>query len=396
MQKQAKFPTAVLMISHTASLGGAEKALLEFADFLIKKHKSCFIIVPKNGPLIKEIRKRKIKYQIIPFGWWTVKKLSSKEKCRQNKINDRAVLKIQSCISRFKPDWVFTNTIVIPWGAIAARRMQKPHAWFIHEFGDKDHRFKFRYPYKDIIKIINSLSNIIFVNSEALKKHILSFTSKDKTIRVYYKIIIDPRKLKTSDKLFHRENSLKIVLVGRIVETKGQIDAVLATRELINKKLDLELLLIGKCKTKNAKYLEKIKTIIKADRLNSRIKICGYKSNPYPIMKAADICLMCSKNEAFGRVTLEAMLLKKPVIGTKLGGTVELIKDNYNGFLYKPGNYKKLASQIRYFYKRKDKILQFGKNGLCFAQKLIKGEGPQKIYHYLFKTSLYFVNRKGK
>lgn len=384
------------MVSHTASLGGAEKALLEFADYLIKKQSSCFIIVPKKGPLINEIRKRKIKYRIIPFGWWTLKKVSSKEKRKQDEVNDKAVFKIQSCITKFQPDWVFTNTIVIPWGAIAAKQMKKPHAWFIHEFGDKDHQFKFRYPFREVLKRIDSLSNIIFVNSDALKKHIAAFTKKDRAVRVYYIIRIDPRRLKTSDNLFYRENSLKIVLVGRILETKGQIDAVLAARELINKGVDLELLLIGKCKAKNAEYLGKIKAIIKSNRLNSRIRIHGYEKNPYPIIKEADICLMCSKNEAFGRVTLEAMLLSKPVIGTEVGGTVEMIKDNYNGFLYTPGDYKELASKIRFFYKKREKIVQFGKKGLCFAKKLTRGEGSSKIYDYLLKTSSHPFDFKDK
>jgi glycosyltransferase involved in cell wall biosynthesis len=43
---------------------------------------------------------------------------------------------------------------------------------------------------------------------------------------------------------------------------------------------------------------------------------------------------MCSKNEAQGRVTVEAMFNGCPVIGYASAGTLEIIKDKENGFLY--------------------------------------------------------------
>jgi glycosyltransferase involved in cell wall biosynthesis len=46
---------------------------------------------------------------------------------------------------------------------------------------------------------------------------------------------------------------------------------------------------------------------------------------------------MCSKNEALGRVTIEAMSRGTPVIGFDNAGTSEIIKHAYNGFLYKEG-----------------------------------------------------------
>jgi glycosyltransferase involved in cell wall biosynthesis len=44
---------------------------------------------------------------------------------------------------------------------------------------------------------------------------------------------------------------------------------------------------------------------------------------------------MCSRSEAFGRVTIEAMLRKKPVIGYMAGGTSELIEEGVTGFKFK-------------------------------------------------------------
>ena len=70
-----------------------------------------------------------------------------------------------------------------------------------------------------------------------------------------------------------------------------------------------------------------------------------------------EICsinLVCSKKEAFGRVTVEAMLANQMVIASDTGCNVELIEENYNGMLYKEGDYKDLAQKINYAINNKE------------------------------------------
>jgi len=61
----------------------------------------------------------------------------------------------------------------------------------------------------------------------------------------------------------------------------------------------------------------------------------------------ADLVVVCSRDEAFGRVTVEAMKAGKPVIGARSGGTAELIREGENGLLYTPGEVAELAGAIR-------------------------------------------------
>ena len=55
---------------------------------------------------------------------------------------------------------------------------------------------------------------------------------------------------------------------------------------------------------------------------------------------------MCSRAEAFGRVTVEAMKLGLPVIGAARGATPELVRDGWNGLLYAHGDANELAGKI--------------------------------------------------
>ena len=65
------------------------------------------------------------------------------------------------------------------------------------------------------------------------------------------------------------------------------------------------------------------------------------------MMLSSDIVLVCSKSEAFGRVTIEGMFSGRPVIGARSAATAELIKDGVNGLLYDPGNPGDLADKIK-------------------------------------------------
>ena len=70
----------------------------------------------------------------------------------------------------------------------------------------------------------------------------------------------------------------------------------------------------------------------------------GFVGNVEDIYRKLDVLLMCSRAEAFGRVTIEAMLRKVPVIGFDSGGTSELIEDGVTGFKFK--NYSEVENAL--------------------------------------------------
>ena len=60
----------------------------------------------------------------------------------------------------------------------------------------------------------------------------------------------------------------------------------------------------------------------------------------------ADIYLMTSKSEAWGRVTAEAMAAGCLVIGADSGATPELLINDVTGVLYLSGDYVEIAKKI--------------------------------------------------
>jgi glycosyltransferase involved in cell wall biosynthesis len=91
----------------------------------------------------------------------------------------------------------------------------------------------------------------------------------------------------------------------------------------------------------------------------------------------ADVVLICSRWEAFGRATVEAMLAGKPIIATaNSGGTAELLHDGETGLLYEAGNHVELADRIQRLYQSPEERAKLG----AAAQVWAAGRFTQQRY----------------
>ena len=66
--------------------------------------------------------------------------------------------------------------------------------------------------------------------------------------------------------------------------------------------------------------------------LEDKIILLGKKNNPYPYVKASDCYILSSRHESFGLVVLEALILKVPVLATRVASIKEIMDDDF-GFI---------------------------------------------------------------
>jgi len=79
----------------------------------------------------------------------------------------------------------------------------------------------------------------------------------------------------------------------------------------------------------------------------SNVEFLGYRADIPEIMSLSDIFVFTSLNEGFGNVIVEAMACGLPIIGTRVGGTPELVQDGRNGLLVDSDNAAALANAIQ-------------------------------------------------
>jgi len=262
-------------------------------------------------------------------------------------------------IKRWECDVVYTNTVTVCVGAFAARFLEIPHLWHIHEFGYEDHGLLFDLGSKLSLWLINHLSTICIVVSNAVARQYQHYIDPSK-LRVIYQSVSVPKDISAEEVPMAPNTGIRCIIIGSLQEGKRQEEAILAIGELVHVGINAELFIVG---DGNPKYRDYLQKLVSGNELDRYVKFIGYVENPFPFVKSADVVLMCSRNEAFGRVTVEAMKIGKPVIGARSGGTTELIREGFNGFLYTPGDYKELAAKIKYLYEHPDVVRDMGKNG---------------------------------
>jgi len=115
-----------------------------------------------------------------------------------------------------------------------------------------------------------------------------------------------------------------ITLPGRITRWKGQLDFIQVIAALKAKGLPVHGLIVGEPHPKKLEFLEEVKAAIRSAGLENDITLVGHRSDLREVMAVSDVVVSCSTDpEAFGRVTLEALALGKPVAGYDHGGVHE-------------------------------------------------------------------------
>ena len=339
--KKGKQQLDVCFVSHTADMGGAERSMVDLLGCLVKDDISCHVLLPRSGGDIEtNLKGLSVPYSVIPFRWWTLGMGEDRRKAAEEIVR-QSILTTHD-IAKLNPRIIYTNTSVINIGAIAAKELGIAHLWHVREYGEQDHALSFILEEKERFEYIGRNSNCIIFNSYAVRDYFSLYCDCKRSNVIYNDVLVCNDVDMHS--LFINSDSFHVLIVGTIQRGKGQKDAIIAINELKKEGYDVELAIVG---SGDQSYLDECKRLIDKEFLHDRVHFTGYLDNAFPVIKQCDALLICSKCEAFGRVTIEGMLAGKPVIATNSGGTVELITDGVSGLLYEPGDYKQLKEKIK-------------------------------------------------
>jgi glycosyltransferase involved in cell wall biosynthesis len=247
-------------------------------------------------------------------------------------------------------DLVYTNSITCLDGAIAAKFCRIPHIWHIHEILTNNSSIVSYMPQSIISFIINMLSKIIIVPSEAAKKQFKQSKNINRKIKVInngvdvYKFIrgTGNEELPLAKGL-DLENKYKVALIGTIQEIKGHFDLVEASVIVDKFYKNIIYLIAG---GGNKKMLEKLKKRISEAGMSDKFIFLGFIERIDILIEKIDLLVCPSWVEAFSLTLLEAAAAGKPLIATRCGGPEEIILDGETGFLVKIKSPGSLANAI--------------------------------------------------
>lgn len=163
-----------------------------------------------------------------------------------------------------------------------------------------------------------------------------------------------------------------VVSLGRLSEPKCYLRLLKAHKRLLEEGIRHNLLILGEGPDRAM-----LEAYIQENNLCGTVGMPGFKNNPYPYLKAADVLACSSVYECFSTFITEGLILGKPIVTTDVSGMRELLGDSEHGLITRidDGDFyeglKKmlLDSKLRQDYARKASV-----RGRDFATKKLVSE----------------------
>lgn len=326
----------VLQILPELNAGGVERTTLEVAEALLREGHTAHI-ASNGGRLARELKDRGAILHTLKVG--------SKNPLRLRQ-NTKALIDI---IKTHKIDIAHARSRAPAWPAYtAARACQIPFVTTYHGIYNAQSSLKRRY------NSIMARGDVIIANSEYTKAHILKeHRSEASQIVVIPRGVdlseFDPEKITLEQTASFRaawnvQPAQKVILLpGRLTRWKGQEDAIQAFAKI---KADAILVLMGDPQGRDA-YVKELENTLEKTGLAARVRIVDHTSDMAGALSAADVVVSASTQpEAFGRVSIEAQAMGRPIVATAHGGSLETIMDGQTGYLVPPGDMDAFAGAI--------------------------------------------------
>lgn len=321
---------SVLVLAHSAAVGGAELALASLIESTRDRYDWHVVFSEKkNAPHKLLAHATSVSYLDLP--WWCYEAQGQAKKIyKAALLNDIEKLKSFARAA----DILLTNTITVPWLGLIAHELGKPHIWYIHEYGDLDHHYNFVAGYDQSLRLIGSHAHRVLTISNAVKDHLSRIIPACQIDIINQAVNAEAL---ANLPVSHMSDPIRLLALGGIKRSKGQHIALEAAQQLQNVSLDI----VGP--SGDDVYVACLESAA-ATSSNVSLQVRAY--DVAQELGAHDVVLMCSQNEALGRITLEALAAGKLVIGYACAATKELLAEG-RGILYTPNTSDALAAAIQ-------------------------------------------------
>ncbi len=158
------------------------------------------------------------------------------------------------------------------------------------------------------------------------------------------------------------QNKKALLFSGRLSSSKGGEKALQALALIVKEAPEAVLLVAGNID----EYAEVMKKQAKNLGIEKNLIFTGWmeRGEIKAAYAASDVVLMPSIClDTFGRVNIEAMASRKPVVGTCYGGTPEIVVDGVTGYIVNPLHPEEIAEKTLDLLKNPEKAEKFGEAG---------------------------------
>ncbi len=173
---------------------------------------------------------------------------------------------------------------------------------------------------------------------------------EEKKLKVLFDPVINVKEIRESSKEELKQQGDFYIAIGRLTKQKNFLFLCDSFREVIKKKPNIKLYILGEGEDRHALY-----KFIKKHQLKENIYLLGYKKNIFPYFKNAKGFILSSLWEDPGFVLIEAAYCKVPVFSSNAKpGPFSLIINNLNGTLFENNNKNSFVNNFENFLKNSE------------------------------------------
>jgi len=336
----------ILFVNHTGELGGAELTLLPIAH---RYRDRCAVVLLKDGPLRLRLEELGVQVILLPGGegMLGVKRQGSGLRAL---ASAPAVLGAVWRLARLARgfDVIYANTqksAIVSF--LAGMLTGTPVVWYLHDIMSPQHFAGVQR--KAVIGLANWAAHSIICNSTASRDAFVVCGGDPRRITVA-PAGVDPHLFEevpgSESGAIRRETHVGdaplVGMFGRLAPWKGQHVLIEALPQMEG----VHAVFVGDALFGEERYRDEIQARARALGVAGRIHWLGFRDDIPQLMRSCDLVVHASVSpEPFGRVIVEAMMARRPVIASAHGASAELLGAEYP-FLVAPGDPSALAEAI--------------------------------------------------
>lgn len=183
---------------------------------------------------------------------------------------------------------------------------------------------------EEIKEFFQPFDKVVGVSKDCEEKFIEKYGFGDRTMYIYNPIDVEDilSKVEQFEVGEYQKEGINVVAIGRFMPQKAFERLVHVAHNLLDEGTDFNLYIIGEGPEE-----KKVRALINKYGIQDSVKLLGFKENPYPYIKNADLLVCSSIHESYCLVVAESLVIGTPVLSTMCTGPRELLDNGKYGIL---------------------------------------------------------------
>ena len=360
----------ILFVNHTAVLGGGELCLRDIASYF---RDGSAVLLFADGPFRALLESDGVTTEVLSPGAAVMDVKRDSERIPVGALWGLARLSVQVARRSRHYDMLYANSqkafIVAALVGFTTRRRV---IWHLHDILNAEHFSAGNI--RTAVFLANNCATRVIANSRATAEAFIAAGGRGQKVVVIHNGIAPERfggvNQSETEAIRHGlgiGHAPLLGVFGRLHHWKGQHVALAALASIPG----AHLLVVGDALFGEVGYREELRALASQLGVAHRVHWLGFRKDIPELMAATDIVLHTSvAPEPFGRVIVEAMLSRRPVVATLGGGANEIVQMPETGRLIPPGDPGALAEAVRALLDRPDQRLAMGRAGRARAEAM--------------------------